>query len=103
MLDGWSPSLIFRSMAENATTGYDKEYFFKALSVAQFRPTITPEGNPKEQHGWPLIQLFQYSEAGENFGFCRLHPQLRRPDARLQLDGSIVRAAPEKPNWKRTP
>ena len=37
MLVGWIPSLIFFAMAEKATTDFDKECFFKALSGSPVR------------------------------------------------------------------
>ena len=74
MMDGWVPSLILLAMAENSTAGYDKGYFLKALSVAQFRPAAGASTYGKEVFCWPLLQIYQHEENGSHYWFGRLHP-----------------------------
>ena len=100
-MDGWIPSLILLSMAQNSIAVFDKDYFLKALSVAQLRPAVGTNTYGKDVFCWPLLQIYQHEEKGRNYWFGRLHPQLRRADAQLQLDGSINRNAQGKSAWQR--
>ena len=101
MMDGWIPSTIFLAMAANAMTHFDRDYFLKAVSAAQLRPFVPAGTNPKDVFCWPLVQIYHHREHGEDFWFARLHPQLRRADAVLQLDGTLYRSVADKTSWKR--
>ena len=89
------------AMAANTMTHFDRDYFLKAVSAAQFRPFVPAGTNPKDVYCWPLVQIYHHTEHGEDFWFARLRSQLRRADAVLQLDGTLYRSAADKTSWKR--